>query len=155
MWCLQSLWWHLQRSRQTLKNKMKKKHLLAVGKKRKESRFVSVSHFRYLHYYRVNISTTTTLQKSSYVYFPRQMLQNCRNWKRKAAVVDNSRSSSKRETIISLSSSLFLDVVFFLAKCFGFFSRSTTSKRDRIFCLNFFFTSELLLSRGEIGRGQF
>ena len=46
-----------------LKNKMKKKHLLA-GKKRKESRFVSVSHFRYLHYYRVNISTTTTREVS-------------------------------------------------------------------------------------------
>ena len=101
---------------------MKKKHLLA-GKKRKESRFVSVSHFRYLHYYRVNISTTTTLQKSSYVYFPRQMLQNCRNWKRKAAVVDNSRSSSKRETIISLSSSLFLDVVFFPCKMLRFFQQ--------------------------------
>ena len=32
--------------------------------KRKESRFVSVSHFRYLHYYRVNISTTTTREVS-------------------------------------------------------------------------------------------
>ena len=31
---------------------------------RKESRFVSVSHFRYLHYYRVNISTAI-LHKSS------------------------------------------------------------------------------------------
>ena len=127
---------------------MKKKHLLA-GKKRKESRFVSVSHFRYLHYYRVNISTTTTLQKSSYVYFPRQMLQNCRNWKRKAAVVDNSRSSSKRETIISLSSSLFLDVVFFPCKMLRFFSAGVQRVKEIGFSALTFFSLLSFFSRGE------
>ena len=128
---------------------MKKKHLLA-GKKRKESRFVSVSHFRYLHYYRVNISTTTRYTTEvSYVYFPRQMLQNCRNWKRKAAVVDNSRSSSKRETIISLSSSLFLDVVFFSLQNASVFSAGVQRVKEIGFSALTFFSLLSFFSRGE------
>ena len=58
------------------------------------------------------------------------MLQNCRNWKRKAAVVDNSRRSSKRETIISLSSSLFLDVVFFSLQNASVFSAAVQRVKE-------------------------
>ena len=83
------------------------------------------------------------------IYFPRQMLQNCRNWKRKAAVVDNSRSSSKRETIISLSSSLFLDVVFFPCKMLRFFSAGVQRVKEIGFSALTFFSLLSFFSRGE------
>ena len=135
---------------------MKKKHLLA-GKKRKESRFVSVSHFRYLHYYRVNISTTTTLLQKSPMYTSRGKCYK---------IVETGREKQRQQTTVEVVAKgklllacllLCSQMLFFfsLQNASVFFSRSTTSKRDRIFCLNFFFTSELLLSRGEIGRGQF
>ena len=149
---------------------------------RKESRFVSVSHFRYLHYYRVNISTAILHKSSLSLSFCNiyRVLQQKRDWKsyiissrnlfktpcstttnyprQKATKLQKleKRTTEEGKLLLACLASI-LNVFFVRLQNASFFQAVQRVKEIEFSALTFFsllasFSSSL---RGEIGRGQF